>query len=212
MANDKKSDEEAHRARNRTVMLTPDITGEVRSRLSREAAAAAGGIPSATSSRGAIPMAPTDEGFVAPSSVAQPTRPAAPSVAAPVAAPSSPKVQGHSDQPLIGFLVSFDSGPQAEYFELRVGRRVVTSDAQAPGQNLVIDHPTVSPMHAILRVAPNGTVQVLDQLSEHGTLISRAGSTEVETLSGEKSSLNHGDRIQFGERLFTVCLISKVDE
>ena len=204
MVNDKKSDEEAHRARNRTVMLTPDITGEVRSRLTREAVA------------GAIPIAPSassDQGFVAPSSTAgQTARPVAPTAAAPVTSASTPKVQNNSDQPLIGFLVSFDSGPQGEYFELRVGRRVITSDAQAPGQNLVIDHPTVSPMHAILRVAPNGSVQVLDQLSEHGTLISRIGSSEVETLSGEKSSLNHGDRIQFGERLFTVCLISKIDE
>lgn len=198
MADDKKPDDLAQRARNRTVMLTPDITGEVRNRLMN------------------APISDKDDGFVSPGKTPNLQPPhSAPALTPPLASkPQAPttKASVDSNQPLIGFLVSFDDGPQGEYYELRVGRKVVTSDSSSQGNNLLINHPTVSPMHAILRVAPNGTVQVLDQLSEHGTIISRAGSSESETLSGEKANLEHGDKIQFGERLFIICIISRFNE
>jgi hypothetical protein len=109
---------------------------------------------------------------------------------------------------LAGFLVSFDNDPLGAYIELRTGRIIVTSDQEATGNSLVIDHESVSPMHAIMRVAGGATIQILDQLSESGTRIFRAGSDDEELLSGEKSTLSHGDTVIFGDRKYHVCLLN----
>ena len=63
-------------------------------------------------------------------------------------------------------------------------------------------------MHAILRIDASGVVQVLDQLSEYGTKIKRFGSQEEEQISGEKSTIEHGDIIKFGDRTFHVCILA----
>jgi len=209
MSNDKqprpKLDEAAdaaHRARNRTVMLTPDVTGQVRARLQQD-----GAIPSminqdfitpAAATQARAPIAEPEQQAQAPA----PQQPQAPRV------PAQPVTRSESKQQLIGFLVSFDESPAGEYFELRTGRYVITSEDNGASNNLVIAHETVSPMHAILRVAPTGAIQILDQLSEHGTQLFRANTGEVEQLSGDKANLEHGDALSFGERTFHVCVIA----
>ncbi len=65
---------------------------------------------------------------------------------------------------------------------------------------------TVSPLHAIVKISENGEIQVLDQLSEHGTTIRRIDGTE-EKLSGSMGAVGHGDLVSFGNRSFHVCLI-----
>lgn len=108
---------------------------------------------------------------------------------------------------LVGFLVSFDNEPNGSYLELRVGRLIVSSKFEGSGNCLVLQDESVSPMHAIMRITLGNSVQVLDQLSESGTRIQRAGGGEEQFLSGEKSTLSHGDVIVFGDRSFYVCLI-----
>ena len=117
-----------------------------------------------------------------------------------------------SDSTLVGFLLSYDNNPKGDYVELRTGRLMVTCEFDASGNCLVVAHPSVSPMHAIMRVGSGGTIQVLDQLSENGTKIRHAGSNEEEFLSGEKGTLSHGDIVSFGERSFYVCLIKPPTE
>lgn len=185
---------EASRARNRTVMLTPDITGQVRARLQQELGGNEGDFVTPTTSQVRPPQRPVPE---APQAQAPATTPVAKQI---------PKT------PLVGFLVSFDSGPTGEYYELRTGRMIITSEQGATGNTLVINHDTVSPMHAILRVSQSGEIQVLDQLSEHGTAIRRFGTNEDESLSGDKSALEHGDIVRFGQRSFVVCVIHKGEE
>lgn len=108
---------------------------------------------------------------------------------------------------LVGFLVSFDNESKGSYLELRVGRLIVTSKFEGSGNCLVLRDESVSPMHAIMRITWGNSVQVLDQLSESGTRIQRFGTGEEQFLSGEKSTLSHGDVIVFGDRSFHVCLI-----
>ena len=84
---------------------------------------------------------------------------------------------------------------------------MVSNQREASGSCLVIPHASISPMHAIMRVAAGGVLQVLDQLSESGTRVVHAGSEGEEFLSGEKANLGHGDVIYFGERKFHVCLV-----
>jgi hypothetical protein len=100
---------------------------------------------------------------------------------------------------LIGFLVSYASDSMGSYVELREGRLLVTSCESSSDSCLVISHESVSPMHAIMRIAADGTLLILDQLSEHGTRIRRAESGNEESLMGDKSALFHGDVVIFGE-------------
>ncbi len=112
-----------------------------------------------------------------------------------------------NDGPLVGFLVSFDHNPRGSYVELRTGRLIVSSQREESGSCLVVPDPSVSPMHAIMRIASGGVLQVLDQLSESGTRIIHNGSNQETFLSGEKTNVGHGDVVFFGERKFHVCLI-----
>jgi hypothetical protein len=63
-----------------------------------------------------------------------------------------------------------------------------------------------------MRISENGEIQVLDQLSEFGTRIRLSGSNEEVELSGDKSTIEHGDIVQFGDRTFFVCLLSFATE
>jgi len=114
--------------------------------------------------------------------------------------------------PLVGFLVSYDHNPMGDYVELHSGRLVVSRNKEESGSCLVIRDESVSPMHAIMRVSGSGVVQVLDQLSESGTRVRHAGQRDEEFLSGDKTTLSHGDIVFFGERKFYVLLVSEPQE
>ncbi len=117
-----------------------------------------------------------------------------------------------AESPLVGFLVTYDHDPKGSYVELRQGRLMVSNQREASGSCLVVLGESISPMHAIMRVAPGGVVQVLDQLSEAGTRVKHMGQTEEEFLSGEKSTVSHGDTIFFGDRKFHVLLVIGEEE
>ena len=219
--------ETATRARNRTVMLTPDVTGEVRARIagdfqqqmqqpfSTPAAEHRTSMPTASSPRPSVGMSGgMAERVGLPGGFHQPSPQPQAAYVTPVAPSPAPARHENSgviwtkESPLVGFLVSFDENKCGEVFDLRTGRLIVTSEAAATGNFLIIKNESVSPMHAILRVGKGGEIQVLDQLSEHGTKISRFGSSELEELSGEKTTVEHGDIVWFGERKFHVCVIA----
>ena len=138
----------------------------------------------------------------------EPQQPQYETEAMPIERSSKPEeIYWKNNTQLVGFLVSFDNEPNGSYLELRVGRLIVSSKFEGSGNCLVLQDESVSPMHAIMRITLGNSVQVLDQLSESGTRIQRAGGGEEQFLSGEKSTLSHGDVIVFGDRSFYVCLI-----
>ena len=114
--------------------------------------------------------------------------------------------------PLVGFLISLNEDTYGKYYELHAGRLVITSEPVAGGSYLLLRNVTVSPMHAVLRIGMNGSLQILDQLSENGTKILRYDNGQELELSGDKAALNHGDVIQLGDCVFSVCLISLRDQ
>lgn len=245
------------RARNRTVMLTSEVTGQVRARLLEEVDqqtpqlaldAPAGMIEpqgdtgdfavpvvgnkntSASASTGSFALfeegydqrqseldAPPQESVEAPPATrrreigmdkGRGMNSGATNTAAAAAGKSSQEnVFWTKETPVIGFLVSFDANPNGEVYVLRSGRLVVSSEPPTSGSYMLINDDSVSPNHAILRISAGGEIQILDQLSESGTKIQRFGSEEDEELSGEKSSLEHGDCITFGKRRFHVCIL-----
>lgn len=111
---------------------------------------------------------------------------------------------------LIGFLVSFDVEPNGEVSELRVGRWILTNKVVSDSNCVVVVDDSISQLHAIVRVTADGKVQILDQLSEVGTGITRVGSEEEEELVGAMALVGHGDKIRFGKRIFYLCLLPSI--
>ena len=224
--------ETASRARNRTVMLTPEMTSQVRSRFQQEHHDA-GHQPPAPPARPAQGFESpryggNNGGFESPRNAGYQSQPraqesydagtarAANQGALPAPGPATSNasefVSWTKESPVIGFLVSYDVNPNGSVFELRSGRLIVTN-VPSPGENsLVLKDTSVSSMHAIIRVAASGQIQVLDQLSEFGTKIKRADSGDEDTLSGEKSTVEHGDVLSFGSRNFHVCVVPRSDK
>ena len=116
------------------------------------------------------------------------------------------------ETPLVGFLISLNEENYGRYYELHAGRLVITSEPVAGGSFLLLRNDSVSPMHAVLRIGMNGSLQILDQLSESGTKVLRFDNGQEVELSGDKAALNHGDVIVLGECIFSVCLISLRDQ
>lgn len=211
MANDNES---STRARNRTVMLTPEITGQVRARLAQEMDEG-DDFSSPTSrqdpQRGAEPPAAGQHeaaGMYAPAGRGVPEAPPVREAPARARIGGSPHLVWTKETPIVGFLVSYDSNANGDVFELRSGRLIVSAEPASGGSYMVVDDESVSPMHAILRISTTGEVQVLDQLSEFGTHIKRFGVEDEEHISGEKSTIEHGDVIKFGNRTFHVCILA----
>lgn len=246
-ATEEKSDPAAvaSRARNRTVVLTPDMAGQVRAMLHNEEGGQRkrdplseilppmnwdNGQRRAPEPRAENTSAPVSSGLRgSPDSqgYARPTRKSGtakflsqshqqetgspsfvvnPHMPMPTSATPAPRVSERKNK-IIGFLVSYDNSEIGEVFEVCQGRWLLTSRASDQGDHIVVNDSTISPLHAILRVTADGKVQALDQLSEHGTGVTRAGSETEEEVSGSMTSLNHGDTVRFGKRKFVVCLI-----
>ena len=220
----------APRARNRTVLLTPEITGQVRARLAQqgelEGSMLGGGAPNPVGvtgqHTGGAPRRPvSDAGFVQPSSNMRPASHGGGAMVPPLTqgAVHSPVAAGLSadrdavvwakPSRIVGCLVSFDSDPNGEMFVLRTGRLIVTSQPPPGGSFLYVKDESVSLMHAIIRISETGEIQVLDQLSESGSAVVRLESEEEQHLSGDKCVLRHGDIIRFGSRSFEVCLLAR---
>lgn len=108
---------------------------------------------------------------------------------------------------LVGFLVSYKVELMGSYIELREGRLLVTSEQTSSDSCLVIPHESVSPMHAIMRISADGSILILDQLSEHGTRIQRGETGKEESLMGDKSTIHHGDVVIFGECEYHVVVM-----
>ena len=130
--------------------------------------------------------------------------------AAGVAPGAGPLARVSSNSPqskLIGMLVCFDNNPNGEIVEIRTGRWLLTSRPTDLGDFIMIEDESISPLHGIIRATHDGKVQVLDQLSEYGTTVTKSDSGEEIDIAGKMVLVDHGDTIRFGERTFTVCLV-----
>jgi hypothetical protein len=249
----------ASRARNRTVLLTPDAIGQVRASMNEEGVQdPMNELLPPVSWDYQKPAGPGEEGFktMDDAPVSRPeggempsrratgkfTTPLGPSAprATPMAqtavmqspgfgapaksqkGPTSsnlrpsmqeqPQVQPRVNPPkskVIGFLVSFDTDTLGEVFEIRAGRWLITSRPTDHGDFILINDETISPLHAIIRATGEGKVQVLDQLSEFGTGLFKAGTDTEEEIAGTMAAVNHGDTVRFGKRNFVVCMVPK---
>lgn len=227
----KKGKESATRARNRTVMLTPEMTGKMRAELFNpgetlplDCEDGMSRVPPSSSPPSAQISRDTrdaEAGWVDASQQRNVSSKYAEYDANPPELPAPgttvadfPRNEGEmlmryvKDSKVVGFLVTYDKNRDGEFLPLRVGRLVVTSEQGAVGNALFINDKSVSPMHAIIRVGQSGDVQILDQLSEFGTRIQRFNDNQEEQLSGDKGDLSNGDVVFFGDRSFIVCIVA----
>lgn len=110
------------------------------------------------------------------------------------------------EQKTVGFLLSFDNDKFGEMYELSTGRWLLTSRPSEQDDYIFIDDKSISALHAIIRASDDGKIQILDQLSEFGTGLLRAGGEKEEDVSGTMITVNSGDVIRFGKRYFVVSL------
>lgn len=111
---------------------------------------------------------------------------------------------------IVGFLVSFDKEKNGEVHEIRAGRWLVTSRPTDQGEYLLIEDPSVSPLHAIVRATKDGKIEVLDQLSEFGTVVLKGATGDEIDAAGVRVAVVHGDIVRFGERAFVICTVPKL--
>ena len=164
--------------------------------------------PPAPSANTAVIQAPSQG--VAPAISVNPGAGGAASTGAP-RAPRAPvqasSIWNRGNSKIVGFLISYDKEENGEVLPIRSGRWLITSRPTDHGEFILIDDETVSPLHAILRATKEGKMQVLDQLSEHGTGVYRAGEEDEIEVAGGLEDLDHGDTVRFGDRYFLICLV-----
>ena len=108
---------------------------------------------------------------------------------------------------IIGFLISYDKDKNGEVYQIRKGRKLITSRPTDHGEYMLIEDETVSPLHAILRTTKDHKIQIMDQLSEYGTTIIRAGTNEEIEVAGGLETVENGDILRIGEINFSVVLL-----
>jgi pSer/pThr/pTyr-binding forkhead associated (FHA) protein len=127
---------------------------------------------------------------------------------APALAPTEtpPPVVQPGPQALRGFLLSFQSNQNGEFWPLKGGRVVVGRAQSVEGLDIALPDATISSRHAALHVdGVNGTVAVEDTGSTNGTYVNE----EHIGLNGRRD-LRDGDKVRFGGYTTIVKIVSRI--
>lgn len=116
---------------------------------------------------------------------------------------SQPDRVSSPGQKLVGFLVSFETNDQGDFWPLRQGQLRVGRKDAADGLAVSIDHPTVSSNHALLTLDPDTQVfQIEDLRSANGTVLNG------KPIAGQgPREVRDGDRVRFGGFSATIKLL-----
>lgn len=112
--------------------------------------------------------------------------------------------QGKKESNLVGWFVDFEK-PFGSAIELREGRFFVSSEV-VKGEDLVIDHPSLSVPHCILKAHPTNGLRVQDLMSDKGTHIKKSNEHEYRQIE-DSVAVEHGDWLKLGEYEVMVCVI-----
>jgi hypothetical protein len=153
---------------------------------------------------------PAPPAFGAPQAFGQPSpSPQAPPAfgAQPALAPTeAPPAIAPGPQALRGFLVSFQTNQNGDFWPLKGGRVVVGRAQSVDGLDIALPDATISSRHAALQVdGVAGTVAVEDTGSTNGTYVNE----EHIGLNGRRD-LRDGDKVRFGGYTTIVKIVSRV--
>ena len=118
------------------------------------------------------------------------------------AAMAAPGVKGR----LFGWLVSY-ADPDGSAIELREGRFFVSGSSLKPS-DLVLDHPSISTPHALVKISAEAGFQIQDLMSEGGLFVRRRNQDSYQRE--ETSVVQHGDWLRLGEMEYLVSLVAHV--
>jgi pSer/pThr/pTyr-binding forkhead associated (FHA) protein len=110
---------------------------------------------------------------------------------------------------LFGWLVNY-SDPNGSAIELREGKFFVSRES-LKSSDMIVDDPSVSTPHAMLKVGGTQGFFVQDLMSENGVFIRHKG-TDVYQQESEGCKLSHGDWVRFGNVEYLVSLIAHIGE
>lgn len=160
---------------------------------------------------GAVPPPGAGQGGMGPAGVGQPGVGQAPMgqpgsqhpSGPPAPRASQPDRASSTGSKIIGFLVSFETNDQGDFWVLRAGQLRVGRKDSADGLAIAIDHPTVSSSHAVLTLDPESQVfQVEDTRSANGTVLNG------KPIAGQGArEVRDGDRVRFGGFSATIKLL-----
>jgi hypothetical protein len=126
----------------------------------------------------------------------------APEQAAPAPAPA-PNLPQNA---LRGFLVSYQSNTQGDFWPLHGGRKTVGRANSGEQVDIPLSDATISSRHAAIVVdAANGTVQVEDTGSTNGTFVN-----EEHIGFNGKRELRDGDKLRFGGYTTIVKVVTRL--
>ena len=125
----------------------------------------------------------------------------------PALAPTeSPAAAAPGPQALRGFLVSFQTNQNGDFWPLKGGRVVVGRAQSVDGLDIALPDATISSRHAALHVdGVAGTIAVEDTGSTNGTYVNE----EHIGLNGRRD-LRDGDKLRFGGYTTIVKIVSRV--
>lgn len=142
---------------------------------------------------------PAQPGFGAPP--AQPGFGAAPEPAPPAAAPINLPPNA-----LRGFLLSYQSNTQGDFWPLHGGRKTVGRANSGEQVDIPLSDATISSRHAAIVVdAASGTIQLEDTGSTNGTFVN-----EEHIGFNGKRELRDGDKVRFGGYTTIVKVVSRI--
>lgn len=105
---------------------------------------------------------------------------------------------------LRGWFVSYDQA-DGKAIDLREGRFFLSASS-LKGNDLVVDHPSISTPHAMLTVAEGGGLHIQDLMSEQGIQLRKSRGNEYQQMN-EPFVARNGDWVRFGEVEYRVVLI-----
>lgn len=129
----------------------------------------------------------------------------APAAAVPEPAPAAAPINLPANA-LRGFLVSYQSNTQGDFWPLHGGRKTVGRANSGEQVDIPLSDATISSRHAALIVdATSGTVQLEDTGSTNGTFVN-----EEHIGFNGKRELRDGDKIRFGGYTTVVKVINRI--
>jgi len=111
-----------------------------------------------------------------------------------------PWLRRRSASPPAYFVKLTADGQPAPGDPITLHHREITFGADPTQASVILDHPSISPLHARLNMNENGDFQLLDQDSIAGTWVN------FEPISRDGRLLKHGDMVNFGQFTYRFVL------
>lgn len=106
---------------------------------------------------------------------------------------------------LFAWLIHYGDNPKGAGIEIRNGQFFIGSERLREA-DIVIDNESISTPHILVKAGISEGIVVQDLMSEHGTLVKRAGESSYQEHK-DPVEVSHGDWLRLGEYEVLVCIV-----